>query len=70
MALGKKITKTQSVEVGKFCLNLCQVTLVGTLGSFYVSKLNIYVNVILVLSGIIICMLLFAVSIKLFEEVN
>lgn len=67
---GTNITKLQAVEVGKFCLNLCQATLIGTLGGFYISKLSVYLNVIITMSGITATILLFVGAMKLFEGVK
>ena len=67
---GRTITRLQIIETGKFCLNLSQATLVGTLGSVYVYKVNMYVSAILTVSGIIIAILLFIIAIKLFEGVH
>ncbi len=64
---GRNLTTLQAVEVGKFCLNLCQTTLIGTLGVFYVSEFHMYVRAILAMSGMIISVLLFFLAIKLFE---
>ncbi len=67
---GRNITKLQAVEVGKLCLNLCQATLIGTVGIFFISKFNVYVRGILILSGIMLAMLLFTFAMLLFEEVK
>ena len=65
---GKNITEIQAKEIGKFCLNLCQATLLGTFGIFYVNEMNVYIRVIIVLNGFISAILLFLLAIRLFEE--